>query len=139
MRSSLLRRALKFQNFLGEHAPKPHLRKGTNSPLLIQSVTLFKPAGYFSNYVIVEPQPVFCKTIGYMSKHNGPILSTCICLFCPESKDFVLSLNKYFIDQTCSVKMAKYWLRASFVFIMDLDIVSVHAIEKWNLASFQSS
>ena len=35
-----------------EHAqtPSPPKKKGTNSSLLIQSVTLFKPAGYFSFY-----------------------------------------------------------------------------------------
>ena len=47
-------RALKFQNFLDKHAPgpppPPYKKKGTNSPLLIQSVTLFKPAGYFNFY-----------------------------------------------------------------------------------------
>ena len=39
-------RTLKFQNFLGQNvlrSPLPPLEKGTNSPLLIQSVTLSKP------------------------------------------------------------------------------------------------
>ena len=37
-----------MQNFLGDHTPRPPPQKGTNGPLLIQSVTLFKPAGYFN-------------------------------------------------------------------------------------------
>ena len=31
-------------------APGPPLKKGTNEPLLIQSVTLFKHAGYLNYY-----------------------------------------------------------------------------------------
>ena len=46
-------RGLKFQNFFGQNALRPlpspsHLKKGNNSPLLIKSVTLFRPAGYFN-------------------------------------------------------------------------------------------
>ena len=45
-------RALNFQNFLRQNAPRPlpapPLKKGTNCPLLIQSVTLFKPTAYFN-------------------------------------------------------------------------------------------
>ena len=41
-----------FKIFWGRtHAdPLPPKKKGTNGPLLIQSVTLFKPAGYFNSY-----------------------------------------------------------------------------------------
>ena len=31
-------------------SPSPPQKKGTNCPLLIQSLTLFKPAGYFNHY-----------------------------------------------------------------------------------------
>ena len=39
----------------GKHAPKSPLKKGKNGPLLIQSVTLFKPVGYFNNIFIKTP------------------------------------------------------------------------------------
>ena len=48
-------RALKFQNFLGKHAPRTPLEKWNNGPLLIQLVTLFRPAG----------KTIFIKTPGY--------------------------------------------------------------------------
>ena len=46
-------RGLKFQNFFGQNALRPlpppsHLKKGNNCPLLIKSVILFRPAGYFN-------------------------------------------------------------------------------------------
>ena len=54
-------RALKFQNFLGRNAlrpfPPPFLEKGTNGPLLIQSVTLFKP---LATLIFIET-PVCCR------------------------------------------------------------------------------
>ena len=56
-------RALKFQNFLGEQAPRPSQKKGTIGPLSTQSVTLFKPAGYFN---IIET----------------PCKHTCTCMHC---------------------------------------------------------
>ena len=43
----------KFKIFWGSpppETPPPPPKKGTNGPLLIQSVTLFKPAGYFNYY-----------------------------------------------------------------------------------------
>ena len=40
-----------------DHPSTPLKKKGTNSPLLIQSVTLFKPAGYF-NLLQLLPKPL---------------------------------------------------------------------------------
>ena len=99
--------------FWGSMPPDPTRGRGLTAPC--HSHLLY--SNLLATSVIIEPQPVFCKLIGYMSEHNGPILSTCICLLCPESKDFVLSRNIYVIDQTCSVKMAKYWPCASFVLL----------------------
>ena len=78
-------RALKFQNFLGQNNaprpphPPPPKKKGTNDPLLIQSVTLFKPAAYFNFYwnpcVIHVPQPC---------NHSSTLIH--LHFFCPVSK-----------------------------------------------------
>ena len=55
--------------FLGlwNSSPRPPLKKGTNDPLLIQSVTLFKRAGYLSYYW-------------------NPWLNTCDSFFCTVHK-----------------------------------------------------
>ena len=45
-------------------------------------------------------------------------------------------INKSFIDQACSVKMAGYWPRSFFCEFMDLDAVSVHKhAQQKNLAN----
>ena len=44
--------------------------------------------------------------------------------------------NKSFIDQACSVKMAGYWPRPFFAFLMDLDFVSVHKNAKKELGQY---
>ena len=57
---NLIFRALKFKNFLGRSVLRPFpppLEKGTNGPLLIQSVTLFKP---LATSIFIET-PVCCR------------------------------------------------------------------------------
>ena len=47
-------RAFKFENFLGEQAPRPPPPQKKRL-VLIQAVTLIKPTGYFNNIVIEIP------------------------------------------------------------------------------------
>ena len=48
-------RALQFKHCLREYAPRHRMKMWTTGPLLIQSVTLIKLAGYFKIILIQTP------------------------------------------------------------------------------------
>ena len=47
--------------------------------------------------------------IGYPSRQDGAILPARDCPLYPASKMHQKPYNKSFIDQVCSLKMARYW------------------------------
>ena len=83
-------RGLKFQNFFGQNALRPlpppsHLKKGNNGPLLIKSVILFRPAGYF-NFCWNpckrgEKGKMLCLSGFELYSHWVPLTADCVCPF----------------------------------------------------------
>ena len=61
-------------------------------------------------------------------------LGTTSCI--AQEKKSPKSINKSFIGQVCSVKMAGYWPRSFFCEFMDLDFVSVHEDAKKELGQY---
>ena len=71
--------ALKFQNFLGSTSPDtppPLEKRDMHGPLLIQSVTLFKPAGYFNLFLLKPLKMTLLTTVTGMNKMTGMPLLT---------------------------------------------------------------